>query len=148
MVGVPSPAADGLGVSRRVVKFDGLGKSTALIGLRGELELAKFPRSVGTALRDAGRARILPRPPLGGDLRPIASIEQWGDDDEESRWAVRPLVARFEKDLDLDREFRLAIVTNERLLDEFVAPSGEGFADSVIAEIGSASCRERVCQNV
>src|SRR3546814_4808487 len=64
-------------------------------------------------------------------------ISDWSSDvcssDLESRWEVRPLVARFEKDLDLDREFRLAIVTNERLLDEFVAPSGEGFADSVIA---------------
>src|SRR3546814_745291 len=148
MVRVRAISAEGLGVSRSVVKVDGLWKSTALIELRGELELSKFPRSVGTALRDAGRARIVPRPPLGGDLRPIASIEQWGDDDEESRWEVRPLVARFEKDLDLDREFRLAIVTNERLLDEFVAPSGEGFAESVIAPIGRASCRERVCQNV
>src|SRR3546814_9976320 len=84
MVRVRAISAEGLGVSRSVVKVDGLWKSTALIELRGELELSKFPRSVGTALRDAGRARIVPRPPLGGDLRPIASIEQWGDDDERS----------------------------------------------------------------
>src|SRR3546814_9368534 len=103
-------------------------------------------------------------------------ISDWSSDvcssDLESRWEVRPLVARFEKDLDLDREFRLAIVTNERLLDEFVAPSGEGFADSVIAldpldasdpdavlafevlgaspakKIGRAAGRERVYQYV
>lgn len=133
MVRVRATAAGGLGVARRVVKIDGGWKSMASIELRGELELSKFPRSVGAALRDAGRARIVPRPPLGGDLQPIASIEQWGDDGEEGRWEVRPLVARFEKDLGLDREFRLAIVTNERLLDEFVAPSGEGYADSVVA---------------
>src|SRR3546814_11638283 len=94
MVRVRATAADGLGVSRRVVKVDGLWKSTALIELRGELELSKFPRSVGTALRDADRARIVPRPPLGGDLRPIAPLEQWGDDDEESRWEVRPQIGR------------------------------------------------------
>src|SRR3546814_13646751 len=105
MVRVRATAADGLGVSRRVVKVDGLWKSTALIELRGALELSKFPRSVVTALRDAGRARIVPRPPLGCDLRPIASIEHRGDDDAASRLELRPLVARFEKDRHLNRAF-------------------------------------------
>lgn len=133
MVRVRAAPADGLGVARRVIKADGAWKAMASIELSGELELSKFPRSVGTALRDAGRARIVPRPPLSGDLRPVASIERWGEDDEEERWEVRPLVARFEKELDLDREFRLAIVTNERLLDEFVAPAGDGYADTIVA---------------
>src|SRR3546814_14922633 len=99
MVRVRATAADGLGVSRRVVKVDGLWKSTALIELRGELELSKFPRSVGTALREAGRARIVTRPPPGGDLRPIAPYEQLGTDHEESRREGAPPAPRLETDL-------------------------------------------------
>jgi hypothetical protein len=132
MVRVRAKAADGLSVTRRVVKVDGGWRAVASIELRGELELSKFANSVRQTLNSAGRARIVPRPPLGGDLRPIASIERWSDDHEEGRWEVRPLVAKFEKGLALDDEFRLAMATNDRLFGEFVPPSGEACLDSVV----------------
>jgi hypothetical protein len=132
IIRVRADRSDALAAVRRLVRLEAGWSAVIEVGLSGAIDLRRLPRSCASAVLGLDRVRVVPRSPAG-DGRAIAAIERFEDEDNETRFDLRPFVSRFAAVLPLGEEVRLSLVAGDRTVAELVPFGGEGHDAAVLA---------------
>lgn len=124
--------ANALDVTRHLLRTAGGWQPRAALGLTGAVDLRRLPSSIGGAIREGRRLRVLPRAPYCDDMLAVAAIETFEEEDGPV-YELRAFVDQFDAPLALQDEARLLVQAGGATIAEFIATGGEALDDPVIA---------------
>ncbi len=117
----------------RILRREGRNwRARVSISLMGRVIPSRMPPRLQALCRESNRLRLFARGAIEDFGRPIAVVERF-EEESETSWEVRPLVAALDSPLPLGEAVKLAAAMGSSSVTEFVTFAGDPLNGSVVA---------------